>query len=48
MDMDTDEQAYPLVLARDVSAFTIECWDTNTMEWVTEWDDTNSIPRCCV
>jgi len=22
----------------------VECWDTNTMTWATEWDDTNSIP----
>ncbi len=44
MDMDPVEQQQPLVLAQDVKTFTIECWDTNQMEWVTEWDDTNSIP----
>jgi len=44
VDMDEDEQNYPLVLARNVSAFTVECWDTNALDWVTEWDDTNSIP----
>lgn len=44
MDMDEDEQKYPLVLARDVKAFTVECWDTNQMDWVKEWDNTNSIP----
>lgn len=44
MDMDADEQSYPLVLARNVKDFIVECWDTNQMEWVTEWDDTNSIP----
>lgn len=44
MDMDSDEQADPLILARDVKDFTTECWDTNTMAWDTEWDDTNSIP----
>ncbi len=44
MDMDTDEKAYPLVLARGVSAFNIECWDTNALDWVTEWDNTNYIP----
>jgi len=44
MDMDADEQQNPLVLARNVQTFTIECWDTNALTWDTEWDDTNSIP----
>ncbi|HZL14276.1 MAG TPA: prepilin-type N-terminal cleavage/methylation domain-containing protein [Verrucomicrobiae bacterium] len=43
-DMDPDEQADPLVLARNVKSFVVECWDTNAMDWATEWDDTNSIP----
>ena len=44
MDMDEDEQKNPLVLARNVKSFAIECWDTNQLDWVTEWDNTNSIP----
>ena len=44
LDMDTDEQKNPLVLARYVQTFKVECWDTNQAEWVTEWDNTNSIP----
>lgn len=44
MDMDSDEQKYPLVLARNVREFDIECWDTNKLEWADEWLDTNSIP----
>jgi len=44
MDMDPDERQTPLDLARDVKKFTIECLDTNTQEWVTEWIKTNSIP----
>jgi len=44
MDMDADEQKNPLVLAHNVKKFDIECWDTNQMDWVTEWLDTNSIP----
>jgi len=44
MDMDSDEQAAPLILARDVKDFKVECLDTNSGEYVTEWDDTNSIP----
>ena len=43
MDVDPDEQSYPLVLARNVKNFAVECLDTNK-GWVTEWDDTNSIP----
>ena len=30
MEVDPDEQSNPLVLARDVKNFTIECLDTNT------------------
>jgi prepilin-type N-terminal cleavage/methylation domain-containing protein len=44
LDLDADEQKNPLVLARFVQTFKVECWDTNQAEWVTEWDDTNSIP----
>jgi len=44
MDMDEDEKKSPLILARNVKKFDIECWDTNQMDWVTEWLDTNSIP----
>jgi type II secretion system protein J len=44
MDMDPDERQTPLVLARDVKKFTVECWDTTNMDWVDVWDSTNSIP----
>jgi len=44
METDVDEQHFPLVLARNVQDFIVECWDTNTMQWVNEWVDTNSIP----
>jgi prepilin-type N-terminal cleavage/methylation domain-containing protein len=44
MDMDPDEQSTPLVLARNVKNFVVECWDTNTLAWDTEWDNTNSLP----
>jgi prepilin-type N-terminal cleavage/methylation domain-containing protein len=49
MDMDLDEQQYPLVLARNVKVFTIEWWGTNELnnaDWNTKWDDTqtNTIP----
>ena len=45
MDLDADEQQFPLVLARNVRKFEVECWDTNRLEWATEWPETNSIPR---
>jgi hypothetical protein len=44
MDMDADEQNNPLILARNVKKFSVECWDTNQLDWVDEWDNTNSIP----
>ncbi len=44
MNMDVDEQHYPLVLARNVKDFVVECWDTNAMKWADEWINTNSIP----
>jgi prepilin-type N-terminal cleavage/methylation domain-containing protein len=44
MDLDQDEQNFPLVLARNVKSFAVECWDPNAQDWTDEWDDTNSIP----
>lgn len=49
MDMDEDEKKYPLVLAKNVREFAVDCWGTNQQTgkvgWLDEWDDTNSIPR---
>jgi type II secretion system protein J len=44
MDLPPAEVSTPLVLAKNVNDFLIECWDTNTMEWDTEWDATNMLP----
>ena len=44
MDQDSDEQQIPLVLARNVKDFIVECWDTNSFDWVDGWDSTNSLP----
>jgi prepilin-type N-terminal cleavage/methylation domain-containing protein len=44
MPMDQDEEQRPMVLARNVEHFRVDCWDTNQMEWVDEWDNTNAIP----
>jgi prepilin-type N-terminal cleavage/methylation domain-containing protein len=44
MDMDAGEVSDPVVLAQNVNKFIIECWDTNQMDWVDEWDNTNTLP----
>ncbi len=44
LDLDEDEKQHPLVLARFVKTFAVDCWDTNQMAWVQEWDNTNAIP----
>jgi general secretion pathway protein J len=44
MDLDSDEQKVPLVLAHNVKDFVVECWDTNALDWKDEWDSTNSLP----
>jgi prepilin-type N-terminal cleavage/methylation domain-containing protein len=43
-DMDPSELSDPLILAQNVKTFSISCWDTNQLEWVTEWDNTNALP----
>jgi len=27
-----------------VKDFTVECWDTNAVDWSDEWENTNQIP----
>jgi len=45
MDMDPDEQQYPLILARNVKKFSVEWWDFQQREWSSkDWVNTNSIP----
>ena len=44
MDMDPEEKTMPLVLATDVEKFEVECWDPQQMQWVDDWQTTNSIP----
>ena len=44
MDQDEDEKKYPLILARNVKNFLIECWDKDRREWSEKWETTNSIP----
>jgi type II secretion system protein J len=44
MDPPPTEINMPLVLAKNVSDFLVECWNTNTAEWDTGWDATNMLP----
>jgi general secretion pathway protein J len=45
MDMDEDEQNYPVVLANDVKKFEMEFWDKQKGDWLDEWTQTNQIPQ---
>lgn len=45
MDMDEDEQNYPVVLANDVRKFEMEFWDKKKSDWLDEWTETNQLPQ---
>lgn len=45
MDMDEDEQNYPVVLSSDVKKFEMEFWDKQKGDWLDEWTQTNQIPQ---
>lgn len=40
-----DATPYPITLARDVSVFNIEFWSDKEKDWVTEFPETNQIPK---
>ncbi len=44
MDMSKDEEDHPLVLARHVKKFEVDCWDPTAKDWSDKWDNTNQIP----
>jgi len=44
MDLDEDEKKFPVILAHNVKAFMIECWDKTRLEWTDKWETTNAIP----
>jgi general secretion pathway protein J len=44
MELDEDEQKYPLVLLKDVKDFRTEFWDVRAHEWTDEWKTTNLLP----
>lgn len=41
----TEDQSYSVPLARNISAFNLEFWDTNKHEWAGEWKFTNQLPK---
>lgn len=45
MDMDEDEQNYPVVLANGVQTFQMEFWDKQKADWLDEWTQTNQLPQ---
>jgi prepilin-type N-terminal cleavage/methylation domain-containing protein len=45
VETNVNEQLGPLVLARDISLFTLEFWDIRTNGWTTEWLYTNQLPK---
>jgi type II secretory pathway pseudopilin PulG len=45
MDMDEDEQNYPVVLANDVKKFEMAFWDKQKGDWLDEWTQTNQLPQ---
>ncbi len=45
LDTNHTYEAYSLVLAKDVTLFTLEFWDARANEWATEWLYTNALPQ---
>jgi len=45
--LEKGEEAYPIVLARDVNKFIVEFWNSNPRvnDWVDEWLFTNQVPK---
>jgi hypothetical protein len=40
-----DVSEYPITLAKDVSLFVLQFWDTNINDWAEELETTNQIPQ---
>jgi len=45
MELDKDEKEHPLVLAKYVTEFKMEFWDTRANDWTDEWRQTNQLPK---
>ncbi len=35
----------PIELSTDVSFFSVEFWDTNELDWILDWENTNALPQ---
>jgi len=35
----------PIELTRDISLFSVDFWDTNELDWLPEWENTNALPQ---
>lgn len=44
-ETNVDEEENPLVLARNVSLFSLEFWGANSKDWEPEWLWTNQLPK---
>ena len=45
MAQNKEFKPYSLVLAKDVTLFSLEFWDAQKSEWATEWKLTNQLPK---
>lgn len=45
MEIDRDEDEFPLVLARNVREFFFTFWDAEQGKWLDEWKATNKLPQ---
>ena len=45
MDLEEDEQAFPIILAKDVRVFELTFWDQRKADWVDDWVYTNQLPK---
>lgn len=44
-ELNDEQKPFPVVLARDVTLFTLEYWSTNKNDWDSEWLSTNQLPK---
>lgn len=44
-EADPIEMEHPLVLAKNVEKFLVEYWSAQENDWVTEWTQTNQLPK---
>ena len=40
-----EQKPFPIVLATDISLFTVEFWEGRGSKWLSDWDNTNALPK---